>query len=913
MADGSVIIEIEGDSDELEKALNNVSKDAESLADSVDDVSEAFEDATDEAEDMADAIDDVDEGGIDDATDAAKALGSSAGDASDEVDGVSNALDDVDGGGLDDASGAAISLGDSAGGAAVEISDVASTLDGVDGSGLDDAANAASDLESSADGAASVVDDISTSLDAVDGGGLDDAAGSADDLASGADGAASAADAVATALIGIDGSTLDSAASSAENLSSSLETVAGNVGKMLGGDVFGGLKGMLSSLPIPAATAGVVALGGAVAVAGGVVASQIGSLAEYGDHIDKTSQKLGISAQAYQEWDAILQHSGTSIDSFGAAFKTLSNAAADGSKATTAAFEKLGLSIQDVQSMSKEDLFATVISRLQQMEDGTERTAIGADLLGRGIMELGPLLNTSAEDTEAMRQAVHDLGGVMSDDAVKGSAAFQDSLQDLQTAAKGAGRGILLELMPLGTSIMEGLTGALKAAHSILAPVLESVKASFASLKETINNTFTPEQQAAICDFLSNLAGLLIALPFAVVTTAVTLLVSVFDALIQIGKAVVDFFTGLPSAVKSAVETVNNAASSAFESMRNAISNAVDSIKKAVSQAWDSVKSATTGAMDNVKSAVTNAWNAVKSTVSSVLDAIKSTVTSAWNAVKSTITSVMDAVKSTITNAWNAVKTAVSNAMDAVKSTITNAWNAIKSTVTNAVNNVKSTVTSAFDNIKSTISNAMNAAKNTVSSIFDSIKNAISDKINAAANVVKSAVDKIKGAFNFSWSLPPLKLPHISVTGGVAPFGIGGKGSLPKFSIAWYAKGGVMKSPTIFGVAGNTLLGGGEAGPEAIAPIKVLQKYIKDAVSGSMSDFVGRLKRAVESETVSISSVLGSRVGESGGVSNHYGGGTNINVYVYGSADSPQKARDIGREIGAETAREMRRRGLAPA
>ncbi len=846
-ADGSIIIEIEGDADELEKALDNVSKEAESLADSVDEVSEAFEDATDEAEDMADAIDDVDEGGIDDATDAAKSLGSSAGDAADEVDGVSEALGDVDGGGLDDASVAAVSLGDSAGGAAVEISDVASTLDGVDGGGLDAAANAASDLESSADGAASVVDDIPTSLDAVDGGGLDDAAGSADDLASGADGAASAADAVATALSGIDGSTLDGAASSAENLSSSLETVSGNVGKMLGGDVFGGLKGMLSSLPIPAATAGVVALGGAVAVAGGVVASQIGSLAEYGDHIDKTSQKLGISAQAYQEWDAILQHSGTSIDSFGAAFKTLSNAAADGSKATTEAFEKLGLSIQEVQSMSKEDLFATVISRLQQMEDGTERTAIGADLLGRGIMELGPLLNTSAEDTEAMRQAVHDLGGVMSDDAVKGSAAFQDSLQDLQTAAKGAGRGILLELMPLGTSIMDGLTGALKKAQEILAPVMESVKAAFDGLKETINNTFTPEQQAAISGFLEKLAGLLIALPFAVVTTAVTLLVSVFDALIQVGKTVVDFFTGIPAAVKSAAETVNNAASSAFESMRNAISNAVNSIKTAVSNAWESVKTATSKTMESVKSAISKAWDA------------------------------------------------------------------IKSTVTNAVNNVKSTVTSAFDNIKSTISNAMNAAKNTVSSIFDAIKNAISDKINAAANVVKSAVDKIKGAFNFSWSLPPLKLPHISVTGGVAPFGIGGKGSLPKFSIAWYAKGGVMKSPTIFGVAGNTLLGGGEAGPEAIAPIKVLQKYIKDAVSGSMSEFVGRLKRAVESETVSISSALGSRVGESGGVSNHYGGGTTINVYVDGGADNPQKARNIGREIGAETAREMRRRGLAPA
>ena len=78
---------------------------------------------------------------------------------------------------------------------------------------------------------------------------------------------------------------------------------------------------------------------------------------------------------------------------------------------------------------------------------------------------------------------------------------------------------------------------------------------------------------------------------------------------------------------------------------------------------------------------------------------------------------------------------------------------------------------------------------------------------------------KIKGAFNFKWSLPHLNLPHISVRGGVAPFGIGGKGSLPSFSIQWYKSGGIMTNPTVFGINGNSLMVGGEAGDEAILPL----------------------------------------------------------------------------------------------
>lgn len=180
----------------------------------------------------------------------------------------------------------------------------------------------------------------------------------------------------------------------------------------------------------------------------------VGDLAAYGDEIDKMSQKLGISAQAYQEWDAILQHSGSDINAMKPAFKTLVSQANAGSDA----FQKLGLSQEQVANMSSEELFAETIKGLQNVNDENERAQLANQLLGRSYMELGPLLNTSAEETEAMRQRVHELGGVMSDEAVKSSAAYQDSLQDMQTAMAGIGRTILAEFLPSFTSIMDGIS-----------------------------------------------------------------------------------------------------------------------------------------------------------------------------------------------------------------------------------------------------------------------------------------------------------------------------------------------------------------------------------------------------------------------------------------------------------------------
>ena len=214
--------------------------------------------------------------------------------------------------------------------------------------------------------------------------------------------------------------------------------------------------GMAKGLKASAAViAGAMTAATAAAVATGkAFINSANSVAAYGDNIDKMSQKMGISAQAYQEWDFVMKHAGSSIDSLKTSMKTLANAAVSGNDA----FEKLGLSQKQIASMSQEELFGATISALQKVENETERTALASKLLGRGATELGALFNMSAEETEALKQQVHDLGGVMSDDAVKAAAKYQDEMLNMQTALTGVKNNMMSQFLPGISSVMTGLS-----------------------------------------------------------------------------------------------------------------------------------------------------------------------------------------------------------------------------------------------------------------------------------------------------------------------------------------------------------------------------------------------------------------------------------------------------------------------
>lgn len=319
-----------------------------------------------------------------------------------------------------------------------------------------------------------------------------------------------------------------------------------------------------------AATAVVATMASATTAAGGAFVGAAGDVASYGDNIDKMSQKMGMSATAYQEWDAVMQHSGTSMETMKASMKTLANAAESGNEA----FQKLGLSQEQVASMSQEELFEATIAGLQNVEDTTERTYLAGQLLGRGATELGALLNTSAEDTQAMRDRVHELGGVMSDEAVKAAAAYQDSLQDMQTAFSGLKNNMMAEFLPGLTEVMNGLQEVFSGNYD------EGVEQIGEGISAVVDN------MAEILPRVTEVgSGIIGALAEAVSENLPDMLSAIIDLVTTIADALIENIPTIVSALVGAIPQFLEAGLQLFLSLLDALTEAAPQIIDGLTQA----------------------------------------------------------------------------------------------------------------------------------------------------------------------------------------------------------------------------------------------------------------------------------------------------------------------------------------
>ena len=222
-------------------------------------------------------------------------------------------------------------------------------------------------------------------------------------------------------------------------------------------------------------------------------------------------------------------------------------------------------------------------------------------------------------------------------------------------------------------------------------------------------------------------------------------------------------------------------------------------------------------AIIGVVSVITYLWN--------TSETFRSAVIAIWNGIKTGVTTAINVLKSGAIAAWNGIKSGVTNIVNGIKTTVTNVWNGIKTAVSTAINGVKSA-----------ISTGMNAAKSTVSSILDAIKSKFVSIFDGVKNAVRNAINTVKSIMNFSWHLPHLSLPHISISGGFSL----NPPSVPHFGISWNKKAlrnaYLLDDATIFGERKGTLLGGGEAGSEMIIGTGLLQGMIDESVHDATVD-----------------------------------------------------------------------------
>lgn len=281
------------------------------------------------------------------------------------------------------------------------------------------------------------------------------------------------------------------------------------------------------------------------------------------------------------------------------------------------------------------------------------------------------------------------------------------------------------------------------------------------------------------------------------------------------------WFSNLWTHLQSVWEGICNVVQTAVVLLGSIIQGAIDIITLPFQMIWENCKGIVSSVWEGIKSVVSSAIHAVSSTISSVMSAIKNVITTVWNAISSKVSSVLNTIKTTVSTVFNAVKSVASSV-----------WNGIKSVISSVVDGIKSKVSSVFNGVKSTVTSIFNGIKSTATSVWNGIKDAIIKPVEAAKNAVKGIIDKITGFFSgMKLELPKIKLPHFKISGKLSL----SPPSVPHLSIDWYKEGGILTKPTVFGMNGSSLMAGGEAGKEAVLPLKGFYDQLEHILSSRMN------------------------------------------------------------------------------
>lgn len=392
------------------------------------------------------------------------------------------------------------------------------------------------------------------------------------------------------------------------------------------------------------------------------------------------------------------------------------------------------------------------------------------------------------------------------------SSFFSGILTGIKTFFTDTWNAIVSFFSGILSGIYSSVTGTMTEIHDTFTNIWDSITGFLSGAWETIKNIVTVGIMA-VKEIISA-AFQIITLPFRFIWE------NCKDTVLSIWETIKSVIGEKIDAVKEKITTVTTAISNVANAAWNAISSTASSL-------WEGIKGTIGSKIDAAKEKVSTATSTITSVASSAWSSVSSTASSLWSTISSTVSSKISAASSTVSSATSTITSVASSAWSSVSSAASSKWESVRSTISSKLSSAQSTVSSLMSGITSTMSSGLSSALSTVSGKFSSIYSTISSKMSAARDAVGNAISALKSKFNFSWSLPHLKLPHVSISGS---FSINPP-SVPHFGISWYKDGGILTRPTIFGAAGNNLLAGGEAGAEAVVPLATLWDKLETMIT----------------------------------------------------------------------------------
>lgn len=482
--------------------------------------------------------------------------------------------------------------------------------------------------------------------------------------------------------------------------------------------------------------------------------SSMSDVAAYGDDIDKMSQKMGLSAEAYQEWQAVMQHSGTSMEAMKSSMKTLANAAETNNKA----FKALGLTEAELAKMSQEELFEKTISELQKMDDVTERTYLSGQLLGRGATELGALLNTSAEDTEEMKKRVHELGGVMSDEAVKASAAFQDNLQDLQTALTGAKNQIISSFLPSVNLLMEGFTKLVageEGADELIGKGITQFLGEFETVASTALesiNTFIEQNSGVIISGAVKMAagvaeGFTKSLP-QIVSAVNALIPQIVAAFGSIGQSVVSTFPAVIEAVISLVTEIARLLPTLLPQIAAAVVAALPAIVNGISEILPLLIDTVVNVVNTLSELIPDVLPPVFEAIVNAIPLLAQTIADNLPVVIQTLTDLVSTIAELIPDILPVLMPALTDGITALIEGVAAAMEELPELISAVIDIAMALVDAILDNLPLFMDCAVQIMQAMGKAVYDHFP----EIMDAVGELFVKLVDIIEGWFPKMWS-----------------------------------------------------------------------------------------------------------------------------------------------------------------